>query len=64
MFEIFSQTCEKYKAMNISPLKLLPDKDNHSFVIAYRQKMAQTLEDLLAAKPSPLDEKKSISLLT
>jgi|JI10StandDraft_1071094.scaffolds.fasta_scaffold2327389_1 hypothetical protein len=51
---------EKYKATNIAPLRLFSDKDNQAFVVAYRQKIAQTLEDILCAKPSTTEAKKSI----
>ena len=51
---------EKYKATNIEPLRLFIDKENQAFVVAYRQKIAQTLEDILCAKPSTTEAKKSI----
>ena len=56
---------ERIKAANIAPLKLFPfssnsEKNNQLFVVAYRQKLTQTLEDILSAKPAITASKKSI----
>lgn len=64
IFDFFNNMTEKHKATNIIPYKLFSDKDNQAFVVAYRQKILQTLEDVLSAKPTPTESKKSTPPLT
>jgi hypothetical protein len=40
------------------------EKNNQSFVVAYRQKMAQTVEDIILGKPTPTAAQKSTVSVT
>jgi hypothetical protein len=59
IFDFFNLLTSNLKTPNILPLRLFTLDDVTSFVVAYRQKMALTLEDVVGGTPAPSLAKKS-----
>ena len=60
IFDTLNRMTEKEKSVHIMPVKLISRTTSQSFVVAYRQKMFQTLEEDISSKQSKIDLKKRI----